>query len=130
MIRRLKSEVLNQLPSKQRKMIVLDPSFINTKSQEMKTHCKKMEQRSLSSMQRRGVLLEWFNATGSAKVKAVLEYIKYLLEGDKKFLCFAHHQVGNQKLLTLHYLIYYLNVDNDELHFRSFGCPKYSVHSD
>ena len=35
MIRRLKSEVLSQLPSKQRQMIILDPAAIKTKSKEM-----------------------------------------------------------------------------------------------
>ena len=93
MIRRLKSEVLSQLPSKQRQMIILDPAAIKTKSKEMDEQAKLMGKKSLSSSERRSVLLEWFNMTGRAKTKAVLDYVKDLLEGDKKFICFAHHQV-------------------------------------
>ena len=32
MIRRMKSEVLPQLPSKQRKMVILDPNLVKSKS--------------------------------------------------------------------------------------------------
>ena len=35
MIRRLKSNVLSQLPSKLRQMIVLDPSLVQSKSREI-----------------------------------------------------------------------------------------------
>lgn len=93
MIRRLKSEVLTQLPSKQREMILLDPGLINSKSKEMEMQAKKMGLKSLSQIERRGVLLEWFNSTSKAKLKAVAEYVKDLLEGDRKFICFAHHQI-------------------------------------
>ncbi|TRY72759.1 hypothetical protein TCAL_00987 [Tigriopus californicus] len=93
MIRRLKSEVLAQLPSKQREMILLDPSLIKSKSKEMEMQAQKMGLKSLSQMERRGVLLEWFNSTAKAKLKAVSEYVKDLLESDRKFICFAHHQI-------------------------------------
>merc|ERR1712111_113069 len=42
MIRRLKSEVLSQLPSKQRQMIVLDPNLVKSKSREMQTQARQM----------------------------------------------------------------------------------------
>ena len=105
MIRRLKSQVLSQLPSKQREMIILDPSLVKTKSKEMDERAKKMGLKSLSSTERRGVLLEWFNLTATSKAKAVLEYIKDLLEADRKFICFAHHQVRWQ-LQNLKFLIH------------------------
>ena len=54
-----------------------------------------MGKKTLSSSERRGLLLEWFNMTGGAKTKAVQDYLKDLLERDKKFICFAHHQVLN-----------------------------------
>lgn len=94
MIRRLKTDVLLQLPSKQRKMIILDPALVKSKTKEMEAQARRMGQKSLTSAERRGLLLEWFNMTGQYKVKGVLEYLKDLLEGDKKFLCFAHHQVA------------------------------------
>ncbi|GBM34560.1 SWI/SNF-related matrix-associated actin-dependent regulator of chromatin subfamily A-like protein 1 [Araneus ventricosus] len=92
MIRRLKSDVLQQLPSKFRQMILLDPSRISTKSKVLIAMSKKLQQESLKGMERRGVLLEYFHETGEVKLKAVCEYILDLLESDKKFICFAHHQ--------------------------------------
>ena len=61
---------------------------------EMQSHAKQMMSQALSKSERRGILLEWFHSTAAAKQKAVLEYIKDLLEAGKKFICFAHHQVG------------------------------------
>ena len=48
-------------------------------------------------MQSQGELFQWYHTTATAKEKAVLEYIKDLLESDKKFICFAHHQVPELK---------------------------------
>ena len=36
LIRRLKSEVLAELPAKQRQMVILDPAAVKSKSKEMK----------------------------------------------------------------------------------------------
>ena len=44
-------------------------------------------------MERRAALLEWYNVTGTAKTKAVQDYLADLLESERKFICFAHHQV-------------------------------------
>lgn len=92
MIRRLKSEVIQQLPAKCRQMIVLDPSRISAKSKVMRAMYQKMHQAELRGMERRGALLEYFHETGAVKIPAVCEYIEDLLESDRKFLCFAHHQ--------------------------------------
>jgi len=45
-----------------------------------------------SGMEKRGALLEYFHDTGEAKISAVREYVLDLLEADRKFLLFAHHQ--------------------------------------
>ncbi|GIX99313.1 hypothetical protein CEXT_815451 [Caerostris extrusa] len=92
MIRRLKSDVLQQLPTKFRQMIVLDPSRVCTKNKVLKAVSKKFQEETLKGMEKRGVLLEYFHQTGEVKLKAVCEYIVDLLESDKKFLCFGHHQ--------------------------------------
>lgn len=91
MIRRLKSEVLSQLPSKQRQMVILDPNLVKSKSREMQSQARLMSNKSLSKSERRGILLEWFHSTANAKSAAVQDYIKDLVEGERKFLCFAHH---------------------------------------
>ena len=68
--------------------------FVFRHSGQMLSQAKQMQSQSLSKGEKRGILLEWFHSTASAKEKAVLEYIKDLLEGGKKFICFAHHQVS------------------------------------
>ena len=91
MIRRLKSNVLSQLPSKLRQMIVLDPSLVQSKSREMQS-CQKSYQNAKKNVKdKKGALLEWFHATAPAKSKAVQEYIREMLENGRKFICFAHH---------------------------------------
>lgn len=92
MIRRLKSEVLKQLPPKTRQIIMLDPSRLCSKNKVLKAMAAKLKRVELKGMERRGVLLEYFHETGIAKLPAVVEYIADLLENDQKFLCFAHHQ--------------------------------------
>jgi len=91
MIRRLKTEVLSQLPSKQRQMIVLDPCSIksNTKSMQSKASC--MNDTVGKGIERRGALLSYYSESSKAKSKAVCDYITDLLRAGKKFLCFAHH---------------------------------------
>ena len=64
MIRRMKTDVLTQLPSKQRKMVILDPSLVKSKTKLMKNHSEQYKtDKSLSKVERRGVLLEWFHIT-------------------------------------------------------------------
>ena len=92
MIRRIKSEVLSQLPAKLREMIILDPTLVKSKSKVMQEKAQFMTQLRDKSKEH-AMLLEWFHLTSDAKVNAVCEYIKDLLESDKKFLLFAHHQV-------------------------------------
>ncbi|XP_064465934.1 SWI/SNF-related matrix-associated actin-dependent regulator of chromatin subfamily A-like protein 1 [Ornithodoros turicata] len=92
MIRRLKSDVISQLPAKQRQVVLLDPGTIKTSDKVLKHMAKEMQNKDIQGMQRRGVLLTYFRETGLVKAKAICKYIEDLLEGDQKFLCFAHHQ--------------------------------------
>ena len=92
MIRRVKSDVLSQLPSKSREMIILDPTLVKSKSKVMQEKAQSMSQLRDKSKEH-AMLLEWFHLTSDAKVNAVIEYVKDLLEGERKFLLFAHHQV-------------------------------------
>lgn len=91
MIRRLKSDVLSQLPAKQRQVVVLDPSTVKTHDKVLKHMAKEMQNEQIQGMQRRGVLLTYFRETGLHKSKAICKYVEDLLESDQKFLCFAHH---------------------------------------
>ncbi|XP_064613753.1 SWI/SNF-related matrix-associated actin-dependent regulator of chromatin subfamily A-like protein 1 [Liolophura sinensis] len=91
MIRRLKKEVLSQLPSKLRKMVLLDPSSIKI-SKEMKRTSTTENFEKLKGMKGRKMLLEYFHDTAQAKVDAVRGYVLDLLESGQKFLLFGHHQ--------------------------------------
>ncbi|XP_018408054.1 PREDICTED: SWI/SNF-related matrix-associated actin-dependent regulator of chromatin subfamily A-like protein 1 [Nanorana parkeri] len=95
MIRRLKSEVLSQLPSKQRKMVVIAPEGINAKTKAvLAAAAKEMAQGFKSKVQEKEALLQFYNRTAEAKIRCVIEYIMDLLEsGREKFLVFAHHKL-------------------------------------
>jgi len=94
MIRRLKSDVLQQLPSKQRCLVVLDPAGVDTSNKIMKEKKKENEKNNLKGMDRRAFILGWYQDTATAKLKAVSDYIKDLVNTkDQKFLVFGHHKV-------------------------------------
>ncbi|KAE8581484.1 hypothetical protein XENTR_v10024805 [Xenopus tropicalis] len=101
MIRRLKNEVLTQLPPKIRQRIPFDlPKDV---AKEMNGSIEEWEKlmRCPDSMaaessnpftQIMGLITRMFKQTALAKAGAVKDYIKMMLENDKlKFLVFAHH---------------------------------------
>ncbi|XP_067014077.2 SWI/SNF-related matrix-associated actin-dependent regulator of chromatin subfamily A-like protein 1 [Anabrus simplex] len=91
MIRRLKSDVITQLPAKMRQVVVLNPSSVTSGTKQMKHFEKELQNKKASEM--RGALLAYYRITGQAKLAAIQDYVSDLLEGDRKFLCFAHHQL-------------------------------------
>jgi SWI/SNF-related matrix-associated actin-dependent regulator 1 of chromatin subfamily A len=91
LIRREKKDVIQQLPTKMREMVILNPALVESSARTLKQASNKMEE-NLKGMEKRGALLRYFQETAKAKVKAVGEYVIDLLETDKKFLVFAHHQ--------------------------------------
>ncbi|NWW14081.1 SMAL1 protein, partial [Oreocharis arfaki] len=95
MIRRLKSDVLSQLPAKQRKMVVVAPEGISAKTKAfLAAEAKKMAKGYQSKQQEKEALLVFFSRTAEAKIRSVVEYILELLEsGNNKFLVFAHHKI-------------------------------------
>ena len=94
LIRRLKSDVLQQLPGKMRSTITLDPAYVDTKSKTMTSKKAENANDQLKGQERHMFILEWYRDTAKAKVKAVQNYIRELLgQGDQKFLVFAHHQI-------------------------------------
>lgn len=88
MIRRLKKDVLSQLPSKRRQMVLLDPSLIKTKTLEKAAK----EVSKAKQQEQHGALLNYFFETSASKIPAVRDYILDLLESGRKFLVFAHHK--------------------------------------
>uniref|UniRef100_A0A669DK12 SWI/SNF-related matrix-associated actin-dependent regulator of chromatin subfamily A-like protein 1 n=1 Tax=Oreochromis niloticus TaxID=8128 RepID=A0A669DK12_ORENI len=87
MLRRLKSEVLSQLPAKQRKVVTVTIDGINT--------------RTKAKMEEKEALLVFYNHTAEAKLQAIMEYITDMLEcGREKFLVFAHHKLVLDHITT------------------------------
>uniref|UniRef100_A0A9J8A0R0 SWI/SNF-related matrix-associated actin-dependent regulator of chromatin subfamily A-like protein 1 n=1 Tax=Cyprinus carpio carpio TaxID=630221 RepID=A0A9J8A0R0_CYPCA len=89
MLRRLKSEVLSQLPAKQRKVVTVTTDGTNSRTKAALNAAAK----ELKS-QEKEALLVFFNHTAEAKIRAIMEYISDMLEcGREKFLVFAHHKL-------------------------------------
>eukprot|EP00930_Biecheleria_cincta_P024813 TRINITY_DN17713_c0_g1_i2.p1 TRINITY_DN17713_c0_g1~~TRINITY_DN17713_c0_g1_i2.p1 ORF type:complete len:748 (+),score=116.45 TRINITY_DN17713_c0_g1_i2:117-2360(+) len=88
MVRRLKADVLDQLPSKRRQRIQLeiDPSLTGncvTLMRDLKKASVRQE--------RHQILTKLYSATAKAKTGPVCEYVEDLIRGGCKFLVFGHH---------------------------------------
>ena len=103
MIRRLKKDVLHQLPPKRRQRIMLSvPSSDAARFAAQIEQLKELEriaddaaaddhQRLAASNRKRNLIMKLYVDTGHAKVPLVGEYVSDLLECGAKFLVFAHH---------------------------------------
>nr|XP_007963032.2 DNA annealing helicase and endonuclease ZRANB3 isoform X2 [Chlorocebus sabaeus]XP_007963038.2 DNA annealing helicase and endonuclease ZRANB3 isoform X2 [Chlorocebus sabaeus] len=95
MIRRLKTEVLTQLPPKVRQRIPFDlPSAaakeLNTSFEEWEKIMRTPNSGAMETVM--GLITHMFKQTAIAKAGAVKDYIKMMLQNDSlKFLVFAHH---------------------------------------
>ncbi|KAK0070107.1 SWI/SNF-matrix-actin-related regulator of chromatin subfamily A-like protein 1 [Biomphalaria pfeifferi] len=88
MIRRMKKDVLSQLPSKTRHLVFLDPHSV--KKCKMLNSVSKVMTTS-KGQERREMLLQYFHETCRVKLNSVKQYLLDLIESDKKFLIFGHH---------------------------------------
>ncbi|XP_055342539.1 SWI/SNF-related matrix-associated actin-dependent regulator of chromatin subfamily A-like protein 1 [Paramacrobiotus metropolitanus] len=95
MIRRMKKDVASQLPDKTRSIVVLDPGKVQFPSELSSSaeSFREMQSHSASYAQIRKTLLTYFQHTGKAKLPAVVDYLKDLLEENSslKMVIFAHH---------------------------------------
>ncbi|KAK4817741.1 hypothetical protein QYF61_026541 [Mycteria americana] len=99
MIRRLKNDVLTQLPPKVRQRIPFDlpqaaAKNLNTTFAEWEKLMRNLNSDATEShfSQVMNLITRMYKETAIAKAGAVKDYIKMMLENDKlKFLVFAHH---------------------------------------
>jgi SWI/SNF-related matrix-associated actin-dependent regulator 1 of chromatin subfamily A len=94
MIRRLKKDVLSQLPAKRRMRVPLDPERMNQDilrevERRVKTMTASAEDLDGSSCDVN--ISQLFRLTADAKIAASLEYVEHLIRLGIKFLLFAHH---------------------------------------
>ncbi|CAN6199966.1 unnamed protein product [Urochloa humidicola] len=103
MIRRLKKDVLSQLPVKRRQQIFLDLSEKDVKHvralfRELETLKIKIESADSKEMfdslkfAQKNLITKLYTDSATAKIPAVLDFLGTIIEADCKFLIFAHHQ--------------------------------------
>ncbi|XP_055813992.1 uncharacterized protein LOC129883351 isoform X2 [Solanum dulcamara] len=103
MIRRLKKDVLSELPQKRRQQVFLDLGEkemrqVNALFRELevikgqwKSAQSEEEAKSLKFAEK-SLISKIYTASASAKIPAVLDYLGTMVEANCKFLIFAHHQ--------------------------------------
>ncbi|KAI3979104.1 hypothetical protein MKX01_016279 [Papaver californicum] len=103
MIRRLKKDVLSELPVKRRQQVFLDIAEkdmrqINALFRELeivKTQikaCASKEEVDKLKFSEKNLINKIYNDSAEAKIPAVLDYLGTVVEAGCKFLIFAHHQ--------------------------------------
>ncbi|KAG4142216.1 hypothetical protein ERO13_D06G117500v2 [Gossypium hirsutum] len=103
MIRRLKKDVLYQLPMKRRQQVFLeltekDMKWISCLFCELEvvkgkiTMCKSEEEVKSLKLVQKNLINKIYTDSAEAKIPAVLDYLGTIVEADCKFLIFAHHQ--------------------------------------
>lgn len=103
MIRRLKKDVLSELPSKRRQQVFLDLAEkdmkqINALFRELKVVKAKikdcMSEDDVKSLKftEKQLINKIYTDSAEAKIPAVIDYLGTVLEAGCKFLVFAHHQ--------------------------------------
>ncbi|CAM8915197.1 unnamed protein product [Rhodiola kirilowii] len=102
MIRRLKREVLKELPVKRRQQVFLDLSEkdmkqINTLFRELEVvkckikSCASKEDADLLKFTEKNLINKIYTDSAEAKIPAVLDYLGTVVEAGCKFIVFAHH---------------------------------------
>lgn len=101
MIRRMKDQVLTELPPKIRRQVFLKlpTSTKNFKMFQMQTaeYINTIDMNdpeslvALESMQKKAEFMALWKRTAEIKLEAMIEYVEDLLDADHKMLIFAHH---------------------------------------
>ncbi|OVA07456.1 SNF2-related [Macleaya cordata] len=103
MIRRLKKDVLSELPVKRRQQVFLDLAEkdmkqINALFRELEViknkikACRSKEEVDKLKFSEKNLINKIYTDSAEAKIPAVLDYLGTVVEAGCKFLIFAHHQ--------------------------------------
>ena len=95
MIRRLKKDVLQDLPRKNRTTVQLAVDLSEEEERENRNFHNMLsgEVSNTGAGDKRKELMEWYNSTASVKIPAVVSYLTGKLQRVKKLICFAYHKV-------------------------------------
>lgn len=111
MVRRLKADVLTQLPKKRRQQVFLmldgpakrELADLEKQLEAIKSAVSQSVARNIASggavavsgsrMDENRAIMEMYRRTAELKTKAVQDYVEMMLDGGQKFLVFAHHTV-------------------------------------
>ncbi|XP_072902445.1 SWI/SNF-related matrix-associated actin-dependent regulator of chromatin subfamily A-like protein 1 [Hemitrygon akajei] len=102
MVRRLKCDVLSQLPAKRRKVVLVEPEGLSAKARAaLEAAANEVAKGHKTKREQKEAMLLFYNRTGEAKVRSIVEYVCDLLEsGREKFLVFGHHRLVLDALCT------------------------------
>ncbi|XP_057958939.1 uncharacterized protein LOC131151656 isoform X7 [Malania oleifera] len=103
MIRRLKKDVLSELPVKRRQQVFLDLAEkdmkqVNALFRELDLvkskikACKSKEEVESLKFTKKNLINKIYTDSAEAKIPAVVDYLGTVIEAGCKFLIFAHHQ--------------------------------------
>ncbi|TYK05116.1 SWI/SNF-related matrix-associated actin-dependent regulator of chromatin subfamily A-like protein 1 [Cucumis melo var. makuwa] len=102
MIRRLKKDVLSELPLKRRQQVFLDLAekdireiralFCELEVVKGKIKACRSEEVESLKFQQKNLINKIYTDSAEAKIPAVLNYLETVIEAGCKFLVFAHHQ--------------------------------------
>jgi superfamily II DNA or RNA helicase len=101
MVRRLKAEILEELPEKRRQLIKLDARHLDQAAMKQIKVLMKQNAEACAALKAcmetgqevacAGFVTQMAHLTCQAKQKAVQAYVEYLVEAGCRFLLFAHH---------------------------------------
>ncbi|XP_047977230.1 SWI/SNF-related matrix-associated actin-dependent regulator of chromatin subfamily A-like protein 1 isoform X2 [Salvia hispanica] len=103
MIRRLKKDVLSELPKKRRQQVFLElgdteMKQINALFRELEIvkgkikSCKSKEEAESLKFTEKNLINKIYTDSAAVKIPAVLDYLETIIQEGCKFLIFAHHQ--------------------------------------
>ncbi|KAH0736354.1 hypothetical protein KY285_012061 [Solanum tuberosum] len=103
MIRRLKKDVLSELPQKRRQQVFLnlgekEMRQVNALFRELEVikgkrkSAQSEEEANSLKFAEKSLISKIYTASAEAKIPAVLDYLGTMVEANCKFLIFAHHQ--------------------------------------
>jgi SWI/SNF-related matrix-associated actin-dependent regulator 1 of chromatin subfamily A len=108
MIRRLKKDVLQDLPKKNRTIVNITVDLTSEEEKQNREFQNRLsgDLGRIRDQDKRKELMEWFNASAEIKAPAVVSYLKDKLKRVNKLICFAYHKN------MVEYLCDYLNQSN------------------